>query len=380
MRSETQQSLARLVGAVSKLKGDRSVRHRRVPGHSAPDSVTALVSWLNGLVPFGQAPDESTQRAWEYFGFLLHDLGYLRESLEIFRGLYHRLQEADVSTSRRHHKTLPLLGISRCCESLEHRSAAKRFAMLALCEEAAAKRPLDTRESVYARVLELGVDQNEARRYARLAADGFVKSDPKRARFPEWLLQQLPDEWADEIPTSGEMNTSLINPLYAKYLLDWSDRDRTGQALEYLAQYLFSVIPGCRTKLRARTHSTELDVLCSLNGLPSDFRSLLGRYVVCECKNWRTAADVTTVGKFASVLRSSRCRLGVLFSRNGLSGAQRSIAATRDQFRFAQQGIYILVVSEPELLNIVRGQSLLALLRQKYEQLRFDLQPTPVYE
>ena len=78
-----------------------------------------------------------------------------------------------------------------------------------------------------------------------------------------------------------------------------------------------------------QTPSTDHDVVCSMEGFEVDFRSEFGRYFVCECKDWKDPADFTTIAKFCRLLDSFKARFGILFSKRGISGENRSLYAAR---------------------------------------------------
>jgi hypothetical protein len=133
-------------------------------------------------------------------------------------------------------------------------------------------------------------------------------------------------------------------------------------------------MPGCRTRRRARTGSTDYDVLCSMEGFEVDFRSELGRYFVCECKDWDTPADFTTMAKFCRVLDSFKARFGILFSKSGISGANRTTDAAREQLKvFQDRGIVVVVINLEDLKSVAAGKNLISLLRNRYEAVRLDI-------
>src|SRR3990170_8960739 len=104
-------------------------------------------------------------------------------------------------------------------------------------------------------------------------------------------------------------------------------------------------MPGCRTLRRAKSRSTEYDIVCSIDGLEVDFRSELGRYFVCECKDWDKPADFSTMAKFCRVLDSVKSRSGILFSKKGISGEGKTKDAEREQLKvFQDRGMVIVVV------------------------------------
>jgi hypothetical protein len=147
-----------------------------------------------------------------------------------------------------------------------------------------------------------------------------------------------------------------------------------GKALERLAHYLLNCIPGFRAKMRMRTPATDYDVYCAVEGPTYDFRSELGRYFLCECKDWNHAADVTTVQKFAGVLRAVKCRFGIIFSKNGISGQGEVKYAERELLKIKQDGIVILTITETDLKEVVTGANFFSMLRDLYERAHLDLQ------
>ena len=105
-----------------------------------------------------------------------------------------------------------------------------------------------------------------------------------------------------------------------------------------------------------------------------DFRSDLGRYFLCECKDWDTPADFTSFSKFCRVLDSVKSRFGILFSKKGISGTGKSKHAEREQLKvFQDRGMVIVVVNEDDLQQVADGISFVKILRAKYEAVRLDL-------
>ena len=148
-----------------------------------------------------------------------------------------------------------------------------------------------------------------------------------------------------------------------------------GESLEVLAHHIVSLIPKARVYRRQRTLSTDFDVVGSFEGPSLDFRSEIGRYFVCECKDWeQNPADVSVLAKLAYVLDSVDSRFGVLFSRNGISGNEESRFAARERLKvYARRGISIVVVSQADSDQVAEGENFLAMLRAKYKALRLDL-------
>ena len=111
-----------------------------------------------------------------------------------------------------------------------------------------------------------------------------------------------------------------------------------------------------------------------MDGFELDFRSEFGRYFVCECKDWESPADFTTMAKFCRVLDSIKARFGILFSRSGISGAGTARFAEREQLKVYQdRGVVIVVLNLSDLQAVAKGVNLITLLRRQYETVRLDL-------
>jgi hypothetical protein len=276
---------------------------------------------------------------------------------------------------KRIHKGLPLVWIYECYLMMGFVTLAKRYLMLTLIEDAIRENGelLSETGGVYFRfVWRHGLADSELQRYAKEAYNQFVKH-PVESLFPEWILQELDNNWMTEFPIAQEAAVYSVNPRYVKHLIEKLG-DTSGATLERLAEYILSCMPGCRTTRRRRSHSSDYDIVCSVEGLEVDFRSELGRYFVCECKDWQSPADFTTMAKFCRVLDSTKSRFGILFSKNGISGEGRTVDAEREQLKvFQDRGMVIVVIDQSDLEHVARGGSFINLLRAKYERVRLDL-------
>jgi hypothetical protein len=276
---------------------------------------------------------------------------------------------------KRIHKGLPLVRMYECYLKMGFVTLAKRYLMLTLVEDAIRENGKLSSETggVYFRLVWWhGLPDSEVRRYAEEAYVQFARH-PNESLFPEWILQELDKNWMTEFPISQEAAVYSTNSIYVKHLIDQLG-DTSGTTLERLAEYILSCMPGCRTTRRRRSHSSDYDIVCSVEGLEVDFRSELGRYFVCECKDWKSPADYTTMAKFCRVLDSTKSRFGILFSKKGISGEGRTVDAEREQLKvFQDRGMVIVVIDQSDLEHIARGGSFINLLRAKYERVRLDL-------
>lgn len=321
-------------------------------------------------------PDESSQcvQAWVQLAVFLLNSKRPYEALALFWSLYEHMLQAQTST--RVAKGTPLLWISECYRHLNFPLHAKRHLMLAHCEDALTYKGQVPPEKVgaYFRLAwRHGLSDTELERYAN---EFYKLSTEERGSslFPEALLQGIDDGWITELPSPNEAFAYRVSQTYVKHLLGKLG-DRSGQMLERLASYLMSCMPGCRTRRRKRSASTDYDVVCAMEGIDVDFRSEFGRHFVCECKDWNVPADFTTMAKFCRVLDSTKSRFGIIFSKLGVSGAGHSRNAEREQLKvFQDRGIVIVVIDESDLSKVAQGANLISMLRELYEKVRLDYQ------
>ena len=182
-----------------------------------------------------------------------------------------------------------------------------------------------------------GLADSEVRRYA---AEFWKQAnkDPASALFPEAMLQLTDDRWLTEIPSSAEAFFYVVNKRYIDFLIGKLGGGSDGRAFEQL------------------------------------FRSELGRYFVCECKDWKDAADFTSMAKFCRVLDSTKAKFGILFSSSGVSGKGKGTHAELEQIKvFQDRGIVIVVIDHKDIETVAAGTNFIALLRERYESIRLDI-------
>lgn len=318
------------------------------------------------------------QRAWELVGVSHMSQNRWYEALQIFWSLYQHMMRAQ-KDGQQVHKGMPLVWMSDCFQNLGCPLHEKRYRMLTLCEDAIrGKGDIPAASTgAYHRLVWTVLPEPEFRRYGRRFFE-LAEADPKAALFPEALLQFVDDEWLTLIPSEKEAFVYFANPHYVRYLMSQLGTSK-GKALERLAGYLMSCMPGCRTRLRARTGSSDHDVVCSMEGFEVDFRSELGRYFVCECKDWESAADFTTMAKFCRVLDSFKAKFGILFSCSGITGQKHTTDAALEQLKvFQDRGIVIVVLDLHDLRAVADGQNLINALRSRYEAVRLDIRDAAV--
>jgi hypothetical protein len=251
--------------------------------------------------------------------------------------------------------------------------------MMTLCEDAVTGGgTLNLRDTgSYGRLAWLyGLSDQQIQRYAQRAHADY-QSHRVEGAMPEWLLQQLDQHWKTEIPSAQEAGAYYISQPYCQFLMSRLGAG-VGKDLERLAEYLIGAMPGCRTHRRARTYSTDYDVIGSFEGPIADFRSELRRYFACECKdNVEDKASFTDIAKFCRVLDSVKAKFGIIFCPTGHSGAGQAENADREILKVYQdRGIVIVTVDRCDLERVADGANFVSMLREKYELVRLDLRGT----
>jgi hypothetical protein len=314
-------------------------------------------------------------RIWELCGLVFRQRQQLHQALAVFIGLYQHMHEAQRLSSSRWHKGMPLCWISDCFGDLGFDLHSKRYLLLTLCEDAVTGEgqiDLDTTGVYWRLVWRHGFTDAQVRRLGQ-ELHQLSKTYPQDSQFPEALLQEIPDSWLTEFPSPKEALRYIANPAYVRFRMEQLGGG-SGIALEQLAHYLMSCMPGCRARRRVKSRTGEFDVVCSMEGFDVDFRSEFGRLFVCECKDWASPADFSAMAKFCRVLDSTKARFGILFSKMGITGTKHDEDATREQLKiFQDRGLVIVVIDIKDLTAIAQGDDLIAMLRSKYEAVRLDL-------
>lgn len=173
---------------------------------------------------------------------------------------------------------------------------------------------------------------------------------------------------------SSYQRTHLVNLIQA--VESAVTNEEKGKSLERLASWLCDGIPSLRSKYKNLiTRSSEIDLVVEYDdtaGRIALFQEL-GRYCLVECKNWSKPVGVGPVRDFMGKLDKCKVRLGVIFSKNGVTGVDSGADALREiQSRFDRDGVYVLVFSLEDLRSIDNSAEFVSLLDEKADALRFD--------
>jgi len=273
------------------------------------DGAAHLVGLLPKIVPLKDVAKPEGEGVWQYCGYFYYNLQRYHEALGVFSAMYDQMLAYQLETKTHIHKGMPLVRISECHSKLNRPMLAKRYLMLTACEDAIRSKgkivPEET--GVYFRLVwERGFSHYLLVNYARDVWE-ISQQDPPESLFPEWIMQELDQDWMVEFPSMEEAGLYFVTVPYIKWLLQNLGSSK-GAILERLAHYLVSMMPGCRALMRSKTYSTDYDVVGIPEGLGLDFRSELGRYFLCECKDWNAKADFTTMAKFSDTSSASKRR------------------------------------------------------------------------
>lgn len=155
-----------------------------------------------------------------------------------------------------------------------------------------------------------------------------------------------------------------------------ASNDEKGKSLEALARFLFDSVPSLNCKYpNLQTRSSEIDLVIeydrSVGHIP--LFEELGRYCLVECKNWGKPVGVGPVRDFMGKLDKCKTRLGIIFSKSGVTGVDSGADALREiQSRFDRDGVFLLVFSLEDLRSIKDGKAFSEALDRKADDLRFD--------
>ncbi|MBW2989966.1 restriction endonuclease [Candidatus Woesearchaeota archaeon] len=339
------------------------------------DGLPEVIEELKKYSPEEVSFEGEKQKNWELIALFYRDTSRFYQAVQVISALYDKMCEHQVDSDERIHKGMPLVWLRDFHLGLGHYVIAKRYAMLTLCEDAITNNGSTNIKDTgiyYRLALEHGLSHNKIISYAEKFFE-ISQNFPDESKYPEWILQDVDNDWMRELPSSNEVYIYAPNKYYLKHLLD-SLGEPSGKVLERFAEYILSVIPGFRTQRGVKTPSTDYDVVCGIEGTIIDFRTELGRYIIGECKDWSKPVDFSAIAKFCRVLDSAKCKSGIIFSKKGISGEDKLRNAEREQLKvFHDRDIAILVLNLNDLKDITEGENLIALLRKKYEKVRLDI-------
>lgn len=311
---------------------------------------------------------------WDMIGMAFGTQSRFYEAISVHKELYHLMCKAQDNHGWIH-KALPLVRLRDWHKRLVHAWHEERYLLLTLVEDAIAAKGQIIPESggIYHRFRwEDGRPDSEFRDLARASWDEFSR-DLEMREFPEEIIGRLGSNVFRRAAAQTEADLYEINPVYASGLYERASKgDWT--ALEKLAAYELSCIPGLQVEVQKRTMSSVFDVFIRLRGDYADFRSQLGAYMLGECKDWAKPVGPDVIAYLAQNLTFNECTAGILFSWEGITGTNEMKFAALTVLRaYHHGGRVILVLDHNDFQRAASGEPLQDILRVKYEQVRFDL-------
>jgi hypothetical protein len=257
---------------------------------------------------------------WDMVGMAFATTGRLSEAISIHRELYHLMCMAQESYGWIH-KGLPLVRLRDWHKRLSHPWHEERYLLLTLIEDAIREEGKITPEKggIYHRFRwEDGRPDAEFRDLSE-ACWKIFNDDVNLREFPEEILGRLGSKILKSPAVLMELDLYEINIVYASRLYRMASA-KNWKALEKLATYELSCVPGFGVEAQTRTRASVFDVLVRLRGQFVDFRRELGTYLIGECKNWEEPVGTEAIAYLAQNLTFHECVAGVLFSWSGITG------------------------------------------------------------
>ena len=332
--------------------------------------------WLKKVHP-RETLRETTSLAvfqWDMVGMWFAQQNRLHEAISIHRELYHLMCLAQEGHGWVH-KGLPLVRLRDWHRRLGHPWHEERYLLLTLVEDAIRGQGLIelSTSGIYHRFRwEDGRSHDE---FQTLSREIWKEYSLKREfrEFPEQILARMSPHAMKTAATALEADIYEINPTLAGKLYqkaaaeDW-------RALETLAAYELSCVPGFEVSVQKPSQSSVFDGLVHIKGQMVDFRRELGTYLLVECKDWKKPIDSEPIAYLAQNLVFHECKAGILFSWSGITGTGEMKNAALTVLRaYHHAGKAIIVLDHNDFRSAAEGTPLQGILRKKYEEVRFDL-------
>ncbi len=348
---------------------------------SRHEAASLCTEWLKKKHPLESLRDTAGEAVfhWDMIGMAFAALGRFYEAISVHNELYHLMCKAQ----DKHgwiHKGLPLVRLRDSHRSLGHPWHEERYLLLTLVEDAIRDKGQIVPEQggIYHRFRwEDGRADSEFREISESCWDQFSQNSNLR-EFPEEIIGRLGYNLVKRAAAQNETDLYEINEVYASCLYEKAAKG-DWKALETLAAYELSCIPGFQVEVQRRTLASVFDAFIRLRGNYVDFRRELGAYMLGECKDWTKSVGPDVIAYLAQNLLFNECTAGVLFSWNGITGTDEMKFAALTVLRaYHHSGRIILVLDKDDFRKASNGEPLQEILRTKYEQVRFDLPPHAV--
>lgn len=148
-----------------------------------------------------------------------------------------------------------------------------------------------------------------------------------------------------------------------------------GRAFEEIVSFLLENIGVYNISKNKRTSTNEIDIFLRRK-ITFDFASdRFPRHILCECKNYSKSISVTYIGKFYSLLHTSRTSIGLLFSYKSITGRSNWSAGKGLCRKIAlRDNIHIINITYDDLKQIyLNNVSIIKIIEEKRTELEQDI-------
>jgi len=372
----------------SQLRDSLLAQVQKDPGNIAP-----IISDLwthtacDGII---DPNNEST--GWETWGKIS---GFLAQNklhhlaADVAQAWYDRLTELQAPNQRLHKGAPAYLSAIRFLELREPQHAFW-FCTMAFIEDVLSHPNRRIPSSAATQTLRIHFRQTDENLEPIVSKALEVKtSQPRLWLYPETTAVHLAREQQLNPPATYSNADIRINRLFLKDLIDdlaGISSEAKKKSLEFLASYLAMTLPGARIKPNVKTSEQggacehELDLVVTQYATSATYLlEAMGRHFLVECKNWDRSAGVGELNHFVAKMRFHRCKCGVIFSKNGLSGDKdRQKGGLRfarlTQLRwYHQDECTVIVIDGPHLSQLAQGSmTFTQALLQGYESVKFS--------
>ena len=155
-----------------------------------------------------------------------------------------------------------------------------------------------------------------------------------------------------------------------KKVTDASDSKTKGSTLEDFTQELFGCLNDLKFhKKNSKNATGEIDVIFTIKKTPWTLFAEFSDLLIVECKNWNKPVGADEIRIFLTKMRDFDCKVGIVISKNGISGDDDYIKNAKGVIRnhWLKDRIIIIVLNLKDLESIVNGNgNLYTLLKEKY--------------
>jgi hypothetical protein len=332
---------------------------------------------------------EAALATWGKIGGLLRHNRLYHLAADVTLAWYSRISELQTQ-KRRYHKGAPAFHSAMHLLEAGDRRGAFWFCSMAFIEDVLSNDKDEVPDSAAKQSLQIHFRQHEPtfRAIASKAIELRVKQ-PNIWMYPEATAVHLAREGKLAQPAAALGSEIQVNrPFFVQLFADLNTKntEQKGKALEFLASYLSITLPdiviqpNVKTFEQGVTCEHELDLVVTQYGSFSTYLlEALGRHFLVECKNWNHPVGVSELNHFVAKMRFHRCKCGVIFSRNGLSG-DKAIGDGGPQFArltqlrwYHQDDCTVITINERHLSQIANGSLTFAqVLLRGYESVKFS--------